>query len=403
MDVDELERRMRRDRMLLRWLKDQSKGKDVDNTKQRQSQEQARRKKMSCAQDGILKYMLKMMEVCKAQGFVYGIILENWKPGEAELISSIVTFFKWIGITAKDVGFKISSRKVLQEVLSLYSVPEASFAKACIIIDKMGKIPMEEIKKELKLVDLSNEAIEDLLQVLSMKSLTELEVYGGSGAELYQHYRRPAVLSHEELLCVVVKVYDFTSMIWDLGTKDIARANGIQISNLTLIDSPSWNVHPIYSSNIIIQEITIHAPVRSRNTDGINLDSCTNTRIEDCYIVSGDDCVAVKSGWDEYRIAYGMQTQQLVIRRLTCISPTTAVIALGSEMSGGIQDVRAEEVAINSKSGVRIKTGVGRGGFVKDIYVKGFTMHTMKWPFWMMGNYGSHLDDNWDPNAIPVI
>ncbi|XP_022008980.1 probable polygalacturonase [Helianthus annuus] len=171
----------------------------------------------------------------------------------------------------------------------------------------MGKIPMEEIKKELKLVDLSNEAIEDLLQVLSMKSLTELE------------------------------------------------------------------------------------------------DSCTNTRIEDCYIVSGDDCVAVKSGWDEYRIAYGMQTQQLVIRRLTCISPTTAVIALGSEMSGGIQDVRAEEVAINSKSGVRIKTGVGRGGFVKDIYVKGFTMHTMKWPFWMMGNYGSHLDDNWDPNAIPVI
>ncbi|XP_076925820.1 lysine-specific demethylase JMJ17-like [Bidens hawaiensis] len=29
--------------------------------------------------------------------------------------------------------------------------------------------------------------------------------YGGFGAELYQHYRRPAVLSHEELLCVVVK------------------------------------------------------------------------------------------------------------------------------------------------------------------------------------------------------
>ncbi|KAJ0832123.1 putative transcription factor EIL family [Helianthus annuus] len=80
MDVDELERRMWRDRMLLRRLKDQNKGKEVDNTKQRQSQEQARRKKMSRAQDGILKYMLKMMEVCKAQGFVYGIIPENGKP-----------------------------------------------------------------------------------------------------------------------------------------------------------------------------------------------------------------------------------------------------------------------------------------------------------------------------------
>ncbi|CAI8592236.1 unnamed protein product [Vicia faba] len=35
---------------------------------------------MSRAQDGILKYMLKLMEVCKARGFVYGIIPEKGKP-----------------------------------------------------------------------------------------------------------------------------------------------------------------------------------------------------------------------------------------------------------------------------------------------------------------------------------
>ncbi|KAF8072339.1 hypothetical protein N665_1125s0007 [Sinapis alba] len=81
-DVDELERRMWRDKMRLKRLKEQqSKCKEgVDASKQRQSQEQARRKKMSRAQDGILKYMLKMMEVCKAQGFVYGIIPEKGKP-----------------------------------------------------------------------------------------------------------------------------------------------------------------------------------------------------------------------------------------------------------------------------------------------------------------------------------
>ncbi|GAB4825375.1 Protein ETHYLENE INSENSITIVE 3 [Ancistrocladus abbreviatus] len=80
-DVDELERRMWRDKVRLKRLKEQNKSKEgVDATKQRQSQEQARRKKMSRAQDGILKYMLKMMEVCKAQGFVYGIIPEKGKP-----------------------------------------------------------------------------------------------------------------------------------------------------------------------------------------------------------------------------------------------------------------------------------------------------------------------------------
>ncbi|RDY13522.1 Protein ETHYLENE INSENSITIVE 3, partial [Mucuna pruriens] len=79
--VDELERRMWKDKMRLKRLKEQSKTKEgIDAVKQRQSQEQARRKKMSRAQDGILKYMLKMMEVCKAQGFVYGIIPEKGKP-----------------------------------------------------------------------------------------------------------------------------------------------------------------------------------------------------------------------------------------------------------------------------------------------------------------------------------
>ncbi|KAG2394302.1 Protein ETHYLENE INSENSITIVE 3 [Vigna angularis] len=79
--VDELEHRMWKDKMLLKRLKEQSKSKEgIDADKQRQSQEQARRKKMSRAQDGILKYMLKMMEVCKAQGFVYGIIPEKGKP-----------------------------------------------------------------------------------------------------------------------------------------------------------------------------------------------------------------------------------------------------------------------------------------------------------------------------------
>ncbi|XP_012090184.2 probable polygalacturonase [Jatropha curcas] len=178
----------------------------------------------------------------------------------------------------------------------------------------------------------------------------------------------------------------------------------IQISNLTLINSPSWNVHPTYSSNVLIQWLTILAPVDSPNTDGIDPDSCTNTRIEDCYIVSGDDCIAVKSGWDQYGIKFGVPTRQLIIRRLTCISPDSATIALGSEMSGGIQDVRAEDItAINTQSGVRIKTAIGRGGFVKDVFVRKMNFQTMKYVFWMTGSYGSHPDEGYDPKALPNI
>ncbi|CAH2064782.1 unnamed protein product [Thlaspi arvense] len=142
------------------------------------------------------------------------------------------------------------------------------------------------------------------------------------------------------------------------------------------------------------------------STGGINSkrsNSCTNTLIEDCHIVSGDDCIAVKSGWDQYGIKFGMPTQQLSIRRLTCISPKSAGVALGSEMSGGIKDVRIEDVnLIDTESAIRIKTAPGRGGYVKDIFARRFTMKTMKYVFWMNGNYNSH-PKGYDPKAFPEV
>ncbi|KAI4372607.1 hypothetical protein MLD38_010818 [Melastoma candidum] len=128
---------------------------------------------------------------------------------------------------------------------------------------------------------------------------------------------------------------------------ELMCSDKIQSSNLTLLHS--WNAHPVYSSNVIVQGITIIVPVNSPNTDGINPDSCTNTRIGDCYIVSGNDCIAVKGGGTSTASHSGCQPK-FVIRRLTCSSPTSAVIALGSEMDGHEDD----EVA-----------------------------------FWMTGNYGS--------------
>ncbi|ONK77937.1 uncharacterized protein A4U43_C02F12500 [Asparagus officinalis] len=52
----------------------------IAEPKPAQSKELARKKKFSRAQDTVLRYMLKMMESCNAEGFVYGIIPENGKP-----------------------------------------------------------------------------------------------------------------------------------------------------------------------------------------------------------------------------------------------------------------------------------------------------------------------------------
>ncbi|KAH0920072.1 hypothetical protein HID58_027732 [Brassica napus] len=84
-DAEDLERRMWKDRVRLKRIKERQKGdsQGAQATKEgppKKISDQAQRKKMSRAQDGILKYMLKLMEVCKVRGFVYGIIPEKGKP-----------------------------------------------------------------------------------------------------------------------------------------------------------------------------------------------------------------------------------------------------------------------------------------------------------------------------------
>ncbi|XP_072992414.1 ETHYLENE INSENSITIVE 3-like 3 protein [Typha latifolia] len=83
-EPDDLARRMWKDRVKLRRIKERQKFASQQDSsgksKPKQISDQARRKKMSRAQDGILKYMLKLMEVCNVRGFVYGIIPEKGKP-----------------------------------------------------------------------------------------------------------------------------------------------------------------------------------------------------------------------------------------------------------------------------------------------------------------------------------
>ncbi|XP_058098163.1 histidine--tRNA ligase, chloroplastic/mitochondrial isoform X3 [Magnolia sinica] len=77
----------------------------------------------------------------------------------------------------------VSGVLVLQAVLQRYSIPEDKFGEVCVIIDKMEKIPMEEIEKKLIDIPISLEAIKGLLQVLSIKSLSKLEELLGAAGD----------------------------------------------------------------------------------------------------------------------------------------------------------------------------------------------------------------------------
>lgn len=132
-------------------------------------------------------------------------------------------------------------------------------------------------------------------------------------------------------------------------------------------------------------------------------DSSNNVCIEDSYISTGDDLVAVKSGWDEYGIAYGRSSYDITIRRVSGSSPFAGV-AVGSETSGGVANVLAEHLSFFDMGvGINIKTNIGRGGFIKNITVSNVYMERSRKGLKIAGDTGDHPDDKFDPNALPIV
>ena len=146
----------------------------------------------------------------------------------------------------------------------------------------------------------------------------------------------------------------------------ICNAKNISISGITLKNGASWNVHMIYSENIV----TYGCHFYSRNIwngDGWDPDSSRNCTIFGCTFDTGDDAVAIKAGKNPEGNVINRPCEH--IRIFDCKCEFGHGFALGSEMSGGIRDVEIWNCDLeNSANGIEIKATRKRGGYVKDIH-----------------------------------
>jgi histidyl-tRNA synthetase len=94
---------------------------------------------------------------------------------DAELISVLVTFFEGIGLTSEDIVIRISSRKVLEEVLGSLDIEGNVFAQTCIIVDKMDKLSPKVIEEELSKLGHTSETITTIQSVLGIKDMSGLK------------------------------------------------------------------------------------------------------------------------------------------------------------------------------------------------------------------------------------
>ena len=99
----------------------------------------------------------------------------NEISADAELFSVIVTFLESVGLTENDVVIRVSSRKVLEEVLGSLGIEGDLFAQTCVIVDKMDKLSPEAINEQLSGLGHSKEVISTIQSTLGINSLNSLQ------------------------------------------------------------------------------------------------------------------------------------------------------------------------------------------------------------------------------------
>nr|CCC48364.1 putative histidyl-tRNA synthetase, fragment [Trypanosoma vivax Y486] len=99
------------------------------------------------------------------------IVGVNSVSAEVELVCAICSTMERLGLTSKDVGVKINSRKVLQTVIMKAGVSIDQLAPVCVIVDKMEKLPREEVVAQLVAIGLESNIVDDITATLSLKSI----------------------------------------------------------------------------------------------------------------------------------------------------------------------------------------------------------------------------------------
>lgn len=174
----------------------------------------------------------------------------------------------------------------------------------------------------------------------------------------------------------------------------------IVIENVTVQNSPSWQIVPYYSDDVTIRNVRILADPHSPNTDAIDPFSSSNVLIDHVYADVGDDNVAIKSGLIN---SPGPDAPATNITITDCTFLHGHGLSIGSEIAGGAHHVIARNIHFKgTDNGIRIKANRDRGNDVSDVQVSDIDMQDVATPILISEYYPKVLPPDGAEAPQPV-
>ncbi len=148
------------------------------------------------------------------------------------------------------------------------------------------------------------------------------------------------------------------------------RCENVLIQGVSIVNSPMWILNPVLCNNVTIDGVSVES--QGPNSDGCDPESSKNVLIKNCFFNTGDDCIAIKSGRNADGRRINVPSENIIIQNCNMANGHGGVV-IGSEISGGVRNVYAEDCKMNSPlldRALRIKTSSMRGGVIENVYLR---------------------------------
>ena len=155
----------------------------------------------------------------------------------------------------------------------------------------------------------------------------------------------------------------------------ISNSRNVLIDGPTFKNSPNFVINPQKITGLIIRNTHVFNEAWAQNGDGIDISACKGVIIYNTTVNAGDDGICMKSSGNGDSTHAALEN--VLIAECTVFRAHGGFV-IGSNTDGGMRNIFVTGCFFDgSDVGIRVKSNVGRGGLVKDIYIQDIRMHNI--------------------------
>ena len=176
----------------------------------------------------------------------------------------------------------------------------------------------------------------------------------------------------------------------------------VLVEGVTIQNAPKFHLHPCYSKNVIIDGVTVRCPWNAQNGDAIDFSDVNVGLIVNSIVDAGDDGLCMKSG-NNKPDAPANGCADILIQDNTVFHAHGGFV-LGSETIQGMNRIVVRNCRFSgTDTGLRFKSGLGRGGTTSQMYIQHIVMNDIKDEAIVFQCDYLDRPAGSDPNAIPTF